>query len=115
MKKYRAWDKEEMNFIYFTTTEGINFHCDLTYQKLNIKVHEAFTGLHDKNGKEIYEGDIVQIKMSSGVFHTEAVLFFQGSFCIEVTDIENYLILGKTIINREVEIIGNIHEVNNEL
>ena len=69
-----------------------------------------FTGLLDKNGKEIYEGDILNV---CDGFKTEPVIFYDGAFWI--SDCKNYaenLLYAWGVEN--LEIIGNIYE-NTEL
>lgn len=62
---------------------------------------EQFTGLYDRNGKEIYEGDIIKC----GNFVHSSVEYHNG--CFYCRD-ENRRLL-KTIA-REGEVVGNIHE-----
>lgn len=67
-----------------------------------------YTDINDRNGKEIYEGDIVECSHSIGQleesFYTAKVLFDGGSFCIDTPDIDLLECAG------EVEVIGNIYE-----
>ena len=60
---------------------------------------EQFTGLHDKNGKEIYEGDIVTDGVGKYKIIYDLKLAGYQPYCISRDDPENYC-----------EVIGNIYE-----
>ena len=65
-----------------------------------------FTGLYDKNGVEIYEGDRIHWGDTYG-----AVIFYQGSWCyIQDGSSELDYDLLNYYAKQYFEVIGNIHE-----
>jgi hypothetical protein len=58
--KFRAWDKENKVYIVPTEKNGGNVLNAWTDSESDVSIIEQFTGLHDKHGKEIYEGDRVE-------------------------------------------------------
>ena len=74
-----------------------------------------FTGLYDKNGKEIYDGDIISSKENPQIKH---LIFYnekQGKFMAGFygnTSIYDFGVCGvdNTAWMAEKEVIGNIHD-----
>ena len=135
--KFRAWDKDFEKMTYFNDEDygykpPFVFRLDQVFKKdSNYDDYEDFeyndvtdsvevmqyTGMKDKNGKEIYEGDIVNCQTKYG--KAKAVIkFIDGKFVAywdsKLTHSENGHHIACYDINKRFEVIGNIYE-NKEL
>jgi len=133
--KFRVWDNIEKKFL--PDLQGLSFFYDFPssgpqwlglddLNKIDSEpkrfIIQQYTGLNDSEGKEIYEGDVIQYKFwnkNKGFWTEESsfdewtgiIEFEQGAFCIHYYDgpSDDICFFNQSLI-REIKVVGNIFE-----
>lgn len=108
--KFRFWDANEevminpasITDLYLGNPKHLILETDIPMQ---------YTGLTDKNGVEIYEGDLLDAK----VMPVQEVMYLNGCFDVRsVPDNDDWTHLKDWLAELDAVVIGNIY-VNKEL
>lgn len=119
--KFRGWNEEDKEWIYgaYWNDSSIDDSFIIPFGRestgVNYKTVGQFTGLHDKNGVEVYENDVIElIDRLVVVKWNEYLCAFDIEFLkFKENKDSNFVFNGVKMHElNQFEVIGNVHEEN---